>query len=48
VLAPLLGLAVGVEALLGYGLAGFLDRVRPDLLPRPSGSRAPSPEGVTP
>lgn len=36
VLAPLLGLAVGVEALLGYGLAGFLDRVRPDLLPRPA------------
>ena len=34
VLLPLLALAVGVESLLGYGLAGFLDRVRPDLLPR--------------
>jgi hypothetical protein len=34
VLLPLLGLAVGIESLLGYGLARFLDRVRPDLLPR--------------
>jgi hypothetical protein len=34
VLLPLLALAVGIESLLGYGLAGFLDRVRPDLLPR--------------
>ncbi len=48
VLVPLLGLAVGVEALLGYGLAGFLERVRPDLLPRSAGTPAPSPEGVKP
>ena len=48
VLVPLLGLAVGVEALLGYGLAGFLDRVRPDLLPRRGGASLPSPEGVKP
>ena len=48
VLAPLLGLAVGVEALLGYGLAGFLDRVRPDLLPRPARATARATGGVTP
>ena len=34
VVLPLLAIAVGIEALLGYGLAGFLARVRPDLLPR--------------
>jgi hypothetical protein len=28
---------VGIESLLGYGLARFLDRVRPDLLPRRPG-----------
>jgi cobalt/nickel transport system permease protein len=33
VLGPLLGVAIAVEALLGSGLATFLDRVRPDLLP---------------
>jgi cobalt/nickel transport system permease protein len=33
VVAPMLLLAVALEALLGYGLARFLDRVRPDLLP---------------
>jgi cobalt/nickel transport system permease protein len=33
VLVPMLALAVGIESLLGYGLARFLDRVRPDLLP---------------
>lgn len=33
VVLPLLAVAVGIEALLGYGLAGFLARVRPDLLP---------------
>lgn len=32
-LVPLLAAAVGVEALLAFGLARFLDRVRPDLLP---------------
>jgi len=40
VLLPLLALAVGLESLLGYGLAGFLERVRPDLLPAaPGGGR---------
>ncbi len=29
----LLALAIAIESLLGYGLARFLDRVRPDLLP---------------
>ena len=44
VVVPLLLLAVALEALLGYGLAGFLNRVRPDLLPVPSGGRvAPEP-----
>lgn len=42
VLLPMLGLAVGLESLLGYGLARFLARVRPDLLPRPSGEPAPA------
>lgn len=45
VLLPLLGLAVGVESLLGYGLARFLARVRPDLLPRRAGEPAPAAEG---
>jgi len=31
--------AVAIEALLGYGLARFLERVRPDLLPVPSAHR---------
>jgi cobalt/nickel transport system permease protein len=39
VLAMLLA-AVAIEALLGYGLARFLARVRPDLLPLPHASRA--------
>ena len=47
VLVPTLGLAVGIESLLGYGLAAFLSRVRPDLLPRPGGAPAPLPEGAT-
>jgi cobalt/nickel transport system permease protein len=38
VLAMLLA-AVAIEALLGYGLASFLDRVRPDLLPVPNATR---------
>jgi hypothetical protein len=38
VLAMLLA-AVAIEALLGYGLASFLDRVRPDLLPLPRPKR---------
>jgi cobalt/nickel transport system permease protein len=33
VVVPTLLLAVTLEGLLGYGLARFLDRVRPDLLP---------------
>ena len=37
------GLAERREALLGYGLARFLDRVRPDLLPAPSPARARRP-----
>jgi cobalt/nickel transport system permease protein len=48
VLAPLLGMAVGIEALLGYGLAGFLHRVRPDLLPAAPGAAAPLAGSVTP
>jgi len=39
VLAMLLA-AVAIEALLGYGLARFLARVRPDLLPLPPAPRA--------
>jgi cobalt/nickel transport system permease protein len=48
VVIPLLLAAVALEALLGYGLAHFLDRVRPDLLPSPAAAasagavRAPS------
>ncbi|MCE9627849.1 MAG: hypothetical protein K8R56_08030, partial [Candidatus Eisenbacteria bacterium] len=45
VVAPLLLLAVALEALLGYGLAGFLARVRPELLPVPGrSSREPAPD----
>jgi cobalt/nickel transport system permease protein len=36
VVIPLLLVAVALEALLGYGLAHFLERVRPDVLPRPA------------
>ncbi len=36
VVIPLLLAAVALEALLGYGLAHFLHRVRPDLLPVPA------------
>lgn len=45
VVVPLLALAVAIEALLGYGLARFLARVRPDLLP---GGGAAPPEGALP
>ena len=42
IVIPLLLLAVALEAMLGYGLAHFLDRVRPDLLPvSPGGERGP-------
>ncbi len=37
VVIPLLVVAVAFEALLGYGLGRFLHRVRPDLLPVPTG-----------
>jgi cobalt/nickel transport system permease protein len=40
VVLPLLLLAVAVESFLGYGLARFLARVRPDLLPAPARARA--------
>jgi cobalt/nickel transport system permease protein len=43
---PLLALGTVVEALVGYGMARFLARVRPDLLPQPV--RAPrTVEGTT-
>jgi cobalt/nickel transport system permease protein len=48
VLLPLLALAVGIESLLGYGLAGFLDRVRPDLLPRRAGEASVPAEAARP
>lgn len=35
---PALLAAIALEALLGYGLAHFLDRVRPDLLPSAAGN----------
>jgi cobalt/nickel transport system permease protein len=41
VVAPLLALAVALEALLGYGLGGFLARVRPELLPVPDSPALP-------
>jgi hypothetical protein len=37
--------AVAIESLLGYGLARFLARVRPDLLPSPSATRGAAPGG---
>ena len=50
VVIPLLLAAVALEALLGYGLAHFLDRVRPDLLPTPATGAAagPAPSPSTP
>jgi len=47
-LLPSLTAAVAVEALLAYGLGGFLGRVRPDLLPSPETAIAPIPEAPTP
>ncbi len=43
VVIPMLIAAVALEALLGYGLAHFLERVRPDLLPTPAVSPAAGP-----
>ena len=37
--------AIAIESLLGYGLARFLDRVRPDLLPSLSATRGAAPGG---
>jgi len=48
VLLPLLALAIGIESLLGYGLAAFLARVRPDLLPQAPGEPAPLARGAKP
>jgi ABC-type Co2+ transport system permease subunit len=45
-LAPLLLVAVSVESLLGYGLAQFLDRVRPDLLPGTAAAAPPDSSGA--
>lgn len=47
VLLPMLGVAIGVEALLASGLAGFLDRVRPDLLPHPGRARRTAREAAS-
>jgi hypothetical protein len=41
----MLGLAVGIESMLGYGLARFLGRVRPDLLPGSPPASALATEG---
>ena len=51
IMLAMLVAAVAIEALLGYGLARFLARVRPDLLPLPPASRGaasgdPSPHGA--
>lgn len=50
VVIPLLLAAVALEALLGYGLAHFLERVRPDLLPTPAAGvvARPTPSASTP
>jgi len=45
IVIPMLLAAVAIESLLGYGLARFLDRVRPDLLPAPGGARTAAPRG---
>lgn len=46
IIVPLLLLAVALESLLGYGLAHFLDRVRPDMLPVAPGSSRSGPARV--
>lgn len=49
IVIPLLVAAVALESFLGYGLAHFLSRVRPDLLPAPaSPGRAPAATATTP
>jgi cobalt/nickel transport system permease protein len=47
IVVPLLVLAVALESFLGYGLARFLARVRPDLLPAPGGAAAPAAGGAS-
>lgn len=47
-LAPLLLVAVAVESLLALGLATFLDRVRPDLLPAVGGTPDAGADSETP
>ena len=47
VLVPMLVAAIALESLLAYGLARFLSRVRPDLLPAVS-SADPNPPAATP
>jgi cobalt/nickel transport system permease protein len=42
VVLAMLFAAIAIESLLGYGLARFLDRVRPDLLPVPTPRAAAS------
>jgi len=44
VLVPMLLAAVALESLLAYGLARFLSRVRPDLLPELPGVELPRPD----
>lgn len=48
VIVPLLLLAVALESLLGYGLAHFLQRVRPDILPAVPSGRVAAAAGVGP
>ena len=49
IVIPLLLAAVALESFLGYGLAHFLSRVRPDLLPAPAdGRRTPAASPSTP
>lgn len=49
IIIPLLLLAVALESFLGYGLAHFLSRVRPELLPVPAARGGdPAPAAGTP
>jgi hypothetical protein len=48
IVLPLLVLAVALESFLGYGLARFLARVRPDLLPVAAGPAAAEPSRPAP
>lgn len=46
ILLPMLAAAITVEALLGLGIARFLDRVRPDLLPEVAGRESAAAEAL--